>query len=115
MILKDIWFEAEKVTEKISEGAPIHISETLKLFYKLAKYILLFIICSTIFVVLIGKQGIVILIGKIKERKNPVTKIEQEEYIEHSDFSLGEQGPIVPKEAEDPSAKMERLRRDGIL
>jgi hypothetical protein len=103
--IKDIWFKAEELTEGFAKKSP----EYFEVLIKLAKTVVMFMICSTIFLVLLivaGFFGLMILINEKINPKEPKVHEEpiKEEIEEHSDFS-----------SKPPESEIEKLRKDGIM
>tara|TARA_Y100000590_G_scaffold17098_3_gene20560 strand:- start:2409 stop:2729 length:321 start_codon:yes stop_codon:yes gene_type:complete len=103
--IKDIWFKAEDLTQSLTDKSP----EYFKILIKFSKTVVMFVICSTIFLGLLtvaGFFGLMIWINsKINPKKPEVYKQEIEpEVEEQSDFSNKE-----------PISEIEKLRKDGLM
>ncbi len=103
--IKDIWFKAEEVTEAFAKKSP----DYFEVLIKLAKTVVMFVICSTIFLVLLivaGFFGSMILINEKINPKEPKVYKEaiKEEVEEHSDFS-----------SKPPESEIEKMRKDGLM
>tara|TARA_B100000700_G_C15003761_1_gene837560 strand:- start:610 stop:927 length:318 start_codon:yes stop_codon:yes gene_type:complete len=100
--LNDLWFDAEDVVKKIQSNFP----EFFEVAVKILKTVLLFALCSIIFIVLIVKEYTIIAYIKIKSKMQKDNDIEElDEYSAREEIVLPDK--VEPGELD----KLDKVRR----
>tara|TARA_Y100001970_G_scaffold104573_1_gene130961 strand:- start:460 stop:777 length:318 start_codon:yes stop_codon:yes gene_type:complete len=100
--LNDLWFDAEDVVKKIQSNFPGFFEVAVKIL----KTVLLFALCSIIFIVLIVKEYTIIAYIKIKSKMQKDNDIEElDEYSAREEIVLPDK--VEPGELD----KLDKVRR----
>ena len=100
--LNDLWFDAEDVVKKIQSNFPGFFEVAVKIL----KTVLLFALCSIIFIVLIVKEYTIIAYIKIKSKMQKDNDIEElDEYSAREEIVLPDK--VEPGEMD----KVDRVRK----
>tara|TARA_Y100000590_G_scaffold237348_1_gene267156 strand:+ start:278 stop:607 length:330 start_codon:yes stop_codon:yes gene_type:complete len=104
--LKDLWFDAEDVVKKIQINFPGFFEVAVKIL----KTVILFILCSAIFMILIAKEFIVSMYKKIKSKLKKDNAVEElDEYVDE----YGAREEIVLPDKVEPGEldKLDKVRK----